>query len=187
MLFGLLLAAAEESRHLEIPPAERAIGRSLLERRVEPQHRQQLVPDVAAILEALAQAERFGERAHVGGDPEVSFGPVRLERRPPCVPRRCLARAAPCARLPARARRASTRARELPRGLEVLRVLLEAAPPRWPPPAARSRGRRAWRTARRDRRAGWPAAPATAGLSPASASRSGTTPVPDGSGAADDR
>ena len=82
VLFRLLVAAAEQPRHLEVPAAERAIGRALLERRDRasaPSRSASLIG--AAILEALAQAERLGERAHVRGDPEVSFGPLRRRAR----------------------------------------------------------------------------------------------------------
>ena len=130
MLFRLLVAAAEQSRHLEVPAAERAIGGSLLEGGIEPQHRFQLVLDVAAILQPLAQAERLGERAHVGGDPEVPLGLVRRDARSRRAPA-----AMPASRYAFRdfLRRVRAepvaRARQLPRRLEVLRVLREPLGP----------------------------------------------------------
>jgi hypothetical protein len=78
--FGKPAAAAKEPRHLEIPAAERAVGGALLKRRIQAQHRLERVLDRLAVLEPLPDAERFGKGAHVGGEPEVPFGTVRLKR-----------------------------------------------------------------------------------------------------------
>jgi hypothetical protein len=80
MLLRQFAAAAEQARHLEVPASERAVGGALLECRIDLQHGLELVADLPAILEPRAQPERFGERAHVGGDPEVTLGTPRLER-----------------------------------------------------------------------------------------------------------
>jgi hypothetical protein len=62
-----------------IPPAERAVGGPLHPGRVHREHLLQRIPDAAAVLDALRQAVRFGQRAHVGGHPEVAFGLRRVE------------------------------------------------------------------------------------------------------------
>src|SRR5215210_6207285 len=80
MLFRLLLAAAEESRDLQVPPAQRPIGRALLKCRIELQHRHELVANVAAVFQPLPQAERLRERTHIRSDPEMPFRAVRLTR-----------------------------------------------------------------------------------------------------------
>ena len=72
----MLLAAAEESRHLEVPAAQRAIGGSLLKRRVEREHLLELVADVAAVFQAAADAVVLRVAAHVRGEPEVAVGLV---------------------------------------------------------------------------------------------------------------
>src|SRR5258708_17446021 len=76
----LLVAAAEQPGHFEVPAAERAVGGSLLKRGIDPQDGFERLFDRAAVLEALAQAVRLGERAHVRGGPEVACGSVRIDR-----------------------------------------------------------------------------------------------------------
>src|SRR5262249_36267104 len=78
VFFRFLVAAAEQARHPEVPAAERAISGTLLKGGIDPQDRLQLVLDLAAILQSLAQPERFGEGAHVRRDPEMALGPLRL-------------------------------------------------------------------------------------------------------------
>src|SRR5262249_61727570 len=73
-----LVAAAKQPRHPEIPATERAIGRALLKRRVEAQHRLELLLDRLAVLQALPQSVRLGQGAHVGGEPEMTFRTIRL-------------------------------------------------------------------------------------------------------------
>src|SRR5262249_54711412 len=50
VLFRFALAAAEESRHLKVPAAQRAVGRSLLEALVDSEDLLELVADVAPVL-----------------------------------------------------------------------------------------------------------------------------------------
>ena len=73
MLFRELFAAAEQPGHFEVPAAQRAIGRALLKRRVEPEHRLELVLDGFSIPEPRAKTKGLGEGPHVGGNPEVAF------------------------------------------------------------------------------------------------------------------
>src|SRR5215831_13049935 len=80
MRFGLLVSAAEEPRHFEVPAPERAISGPLLERRIDPQDRLELLPHGLAILQPLPRAERFGQRPHVRREPEMPFGTIRLRR-----------------------------------------------------------------------------------------------------------
>src|SRR5205823_13168715 len=118
---GFLVAAAEETRHLVVPPAQGAIGGTLKERGVEAQHGLEFVLYGAAISQTLAQSERLGQRAHARRDPEVSFGFVRSDRdgrASDCdagfeyglATRFCRVAAEPVAR-----------SGQLPRGLEVFR------------------------------------------------------------------
>src|SRR4029079_1007142 len=81
VFFGLLVAPAEQSRDLEVPPAERAVCRSLLIGRVAAQHRFDTVLDFPSILEPLPETERLRELTHVGRHPEVTLGAFGLERR----------------------------------------------------------------------------------------------------------
>src|SRR4029450_8205961 len=85
VLFRQLLVASQPARHLEIPSAQRAIGRTLQKRRIETKNRLELLFDGFAVFESRATSERFGQRSHVGSHPEVPFRPVRLRRhcRPP--------------------------------------------------------------------------------------------------------
>src|SRR2546422_7518653 len=80
VLFRELFAAAEQPRHFRIPTAEGAIGRALLKRRVEPEHRLELVFDGLSILEPRADAERLGERPHVRTNPEVALWAIWRNR-----------------------------------------------------------------------------------------------------------
>src|SRR5262249_60493631 len=75
-----LVAAAEESRDLEVPASERAVGGTLHECGIEPQHRLELLLHRLAVLQPLPEAVRFGERSHVRRQPEMSFGAIRLRR-----------------------------------------------------------------------------------------------------------
>ena len=110
---------------------------------------------VAAVLEALPQAERLGERAHVGRDPEVALGTIGFERgrglrRPRCRPREAASRSA-VRRVPAEP---VARPRQLPRRLEIPRRPAQPVLPDRCRARARWRGLHAARTAHRDRRPG---------------------------------
>src|SRR4029450_13665733 len=85
VLFRQLLVASQPARHLEIPAAQRAIGRTLQKRRIETKNRLELLFDGFAVLEPGPTSKGFGNRSHVGSHPEMPFGPVRLlpHRRPP--------------------------------------------------------------------------------------------------------
>ncbi|HSL22889.1 MAG TPA: hypothetical protein VK886_15260 [Vicinamibacterales bacterium] len=74
---GFRPAAAEEPRHLEVPASDRAVGGPLLEGRIDLQDGFQLAFDLSAITQPHAEAVRLGQRAHVGGEPEVPLRPVR--------------------------------------------------------------------------------------------------------------
>src|SRR5713101_570060 len=78
MRFGELRAAAEQARHLEVPASQRAVGGAVEKPRVQTEDRVELRLDRFSVFESLPKTERFGKRAHVGRDPEVSFRPVRL-------------------------------------------------------------------------------------------------------------
>src|SRR4051812_28097558 len=78
MFLGFLVTSAKESRHLEVPAPERAIRRACLKARIDLEHRFELALDLASILETLPQSERFGERAHIRRDPEMTFRPIRV-------------------------------------------------------------------------------------------------------------
>ena len=80
VLFRLRVTSSEQAGDLVVPPAERPVRRSLLECRIQPQRRHQLVADFAAVLEALAKAERLRQATHVGGNPEVTLGTIRFQR-----------------------------------------------------------------------------------------------------------
>src|SRR5262249_52021858 len=80
MRFRLFRAAAEQTGDLVVPPPERAVGRSLLEGGVDSQDRLERFFDRLAVLEALAQSERLGERAHVRREPEMPLGTIGLDR-----------------------------------------------------------------------------------------------------------
>ena len=99
----------EQTRHLEIPASQRAIRRSLLKRGIEAQHGVQLVLDWPAVLDALPETERFGERSHVGRHPEMSLGPIGLQRRSPASAVDALLEDLAPLSLAARGRRASNR------------------------------------------------------------------------------
>jgi len=128
MLLRLLFAAAEEARHHVVPPAERAIGGSLKPAGIDREDALQLISDPAPVFQSLAHAERFGERAHVGGHPEMSFGRVRLQfdrlltGRDAALERRAATRL-----LVVRADPVAGTA-ELPRGFEILTALRARAP-----------------------------------------------------------
>src|SRR5262249_48835600 len=79
-------------------------------------------PDRAAIPDALPQAERFRERAHVRGRPEMSFGPVRLQRRRAPAGRDTALVDLPPLLLGCVASKPVVRTGELPRGVEILRI-----------------------------------------------------------------
>src|SRR5262245_64629982 len=79
MILRLLVAAAKEARHFEVPAAKRTIRGARHERRIELQDGLEFLLDRLAILESGAQTERFGERPHIGCDPEMPFGPIRLQ------------------------------------------------------------------------------------------------------------
>ena len=76
---GEFSIAAKQPRHAEIPSSERTIGRSFEEGGIETQNGLQLFLDWLAVLQALAKSERLRECAHVGGYPEVAFGPSGLD------------------------------------------------------------------------------------------------------------
>ena len=73
MRFRQHLAAAKERRHLEIPPAQGAIGRTLQERGSDAQDPFELVLDRTPVFQPAANAGRLRQRTHVGGGPKVSF------------------------------------------------------------------------------------------------------------------
>jgi hypothetical protein len=57
VFLGSLVAAAEESRHFEVPAAECAIGGALQEALIELQRHQERVLDLAAVLDPLPHSE----------------------------------------------------------------------------------------------------------------------------------
>ena len=139
VLFRFLLAAAEQPRHLEVPAAERAVGRSLLKRRIELQHLLERVLDRRRDTSAPA-ACRTTRRARPCSRPSRSSpsGAFGLERARPVRPAstpRSSAGAAPG--LGVVAAEPVVGARQLPRRLEIARVGREPRAPRWRPPAAR--------------------------------------------------
>src|SRR6476646_11484665 len=79
MRFRELLAAAEQARHLVVPASERTVGGAIQVSGIETQDRLELVSDRRAVSDPLPQTERFGERAHVCRDPEMSLWPVRVQ------------------------------------------------------------------------------------------------------------
>ena len=84
VLFRLLEIAAEESWHLVVPAAERPVGRSIEKGGIESTGGLERFADRRAVLDALAQTVRIGQRAHVCGHPEVSVrgAGARRRRRP---------------------------------------------------------------------------------------------------------
>src|SRR3954447_6880973 len=126
VLFGFGVASAEQAWNLVVPPAERAIRGSLLERGIQSQGRHQLVANFPAILDALSQAVGFGEAAHVGGNPEMSLGTIGLEshrstpRRNPAFEEGTPFFVGGVAAQPV------VRARQLGGGIEVFRILAQA-------------------------------------------------------------
>jgi hypothetical protein len=138
VFLGFLLAAAEESRHLEVPAAECAVGGALLEGGVELQHRQQRVLDRTAVSQSLTHPERLGERSHVGRHPEVALGAARLQGRGHAGRRDPLFEDRFALGLRGVSAQPVARARQLPGGVEVLRMRGEALLPEpLGPPGAR--------------------------------------------------
>src|SRR5215510_13958028 len=76
MLLGFLIAAAEQSRDLHVPPAERVLGQALFPSRIDRDDAFEFLSDSRTILQALPHAERLSERAHVGGQPEMRLRPI---------------------------------------------------------------------------------------------------------------
>src|SRR5262245_34789293 len=66
MLLCKLVVAPKETRHFVVPASERTIRGSLLKCGVEAQHGEQRILDWLAVLDALPDTKRFGERTHIG-------------------------------------------------------------------------------------------------------------------------
>src|SRR6266550_7446175 len=72
MFFRTRVAAAKERGHFVIPSSKSAVRRPLLEASVDSKHRFELLLHRFPVLEAGAQAKGLGERAHIGGRPEMA-------------------------------------------------------------------------------------------------------------------
>ncbi len=125
----LILAAAEQPWHLQIPSPQRTVSGALLKIRVEHQHGLQCFLHRTAVLDALAQSERLGHGAHVGCHPEVTLRLIGLEhgRLTTGFDTALVLRATSV--LGHVSAQPVARPREFPRRLEILWVALEAGFP----------------------------------------------------------